>query len=812
MLTKTVRATFFVFLWAASAASAAVPKPPEDDPNRFTGVEEWVGTVQTEMWRHDRLSGGDCGTNDKGQKVGHPVDDTVLRARSTQQVRLSRIPNSDGGLIQWGDDGSGPHQGHGHFSWSEMSTSTGCPEENSRSSASGSHPAELQASLSMLILDDEKDYTLIPHTEPVKGSKRVVRRALEEDGNGHKRWKTHVENYAEDGTYTSDGEKSPFPGPPMTVPVGGPISHNFGTLDTSHLDDDRAMMNFLTDPALKEKVSVPLPKRGMTLAGQAVDVHHESVPREEKTDLMEWRMVTRWQLSPKGKAEFDLVLKIGGLDSFVPEGNKDPDQAGNTLTVTAELRDKDGKKAKVQPEEMIFELINTSREPGVCMNRPQPSDSAKEKPDFRFEPSKNAGFAVEDEDAQKMTGPPDKAATISSFDYGGWTTLAVTAVLPGGYPVYGHLEGDSSVMILIPKRPDGSKIASAWKKGSGKDAADEDDQPEGDRHKGDGLTEYEEYRGFYSTELRRHYRTDPKKKNYFFVNKVGPDAKSGTGLFRRISKIDSIELAEEDLCGKDGRLNTVNFNVGEGDHVVDQHGVILEWDRRGESASEAISRKEVPGTPGVIRRIAIGQTFDPEAFKTLVRNGKKITRKTFQRTIAHEMLHSCSVWHHGDRDRCGVEWFVEGTPPDDFISERSIGATGPGFGPLRIFNEFGESLDDELKLYIAGAGPMKLYLGNQRGQHSGVEDCVMRYHVADAYDPVEGGSFVRVWVGSDHELPGMGLCDRREGTGVNAPNYNGSFGPRYGNADYDSKRGRCKEQICVNDAYADSHAERMSDE
>ena len=46
-----------------------------------------------------------------------------------------------------------------------------------------------------------------------------------------------------------------------------------------------------------------------------------------------------------------------------------------------------------------------------------------------------------------------------------------------------------------------------------------------------------------------------------------------------------------------------------------------------------------------------------------------------------------------------------------------------------------------------------------------------------------------------HELTGISLCDKKEGTGVNAANANPR--PRYG----DATEGNCKAQVCISDKY-----------
>ncbi len=90
--------------------------------------------------------------------------------------------------------------------------------------------------------------------------------------------------------------------------------------------------------------------------------------------------------------------------------------------------------------------------------------------------------------------------------------------------------------------------------------------------------------------------------------------------------------------------------------------------------------------------------------------------------------------------------------------------------------------------------PGSFELGIRGGQHSGVEDCVMRYDIANTYKKDGEPNTRYYWFG--RELPGAQLCSQSTGTSINAPGRTPQ--PRY----FDAARGRgnCKGQILVNDA------------
>src|SRR5207248_2625192 len=139
--------------------------------------------------------------------------------------------------------------------------------------------------------------------------------------------------------------------------------------------------------------------------------------------------------------------------------------------------------------------------------------------------------AIPDED-----GLTTATANIACYDYGAYGKIKVTAEVAGG-EIVGYLQGDASKTakpVLLPKRKDNSFIADAWKDDNGvSDLGDDDDSedsPAGDGHKGDGLTLYEEYRGF--SENLRHIRTDPITKDLLIADLINNwRSKNGIQLF-----------------------------------------------------------------------------------------------------------------------------------------------------------------------------------------------------------------------------------------------------------------------------------------
>jgi hypothetical protein len=336
--------------------------------------------------------------------------------------------------------------------------------------------------------------------------------------------------------------------------------------------------------------------------------------------------------------------------------------------------------------------------------------------------------------------------------------------------------------VVIPFDENGNNIADAWEtnnkvKGNPTNE-DQEDIPQGNRKNGDGLTIWEEYRGF--LEDGNHIRTDPKKKDFFICDTIGGRIKPGIALFASLTKLDVHSKLKLDELGQSRVIN--RNHSADAPHVVDQHGIRMDSSsNRGEC--EAVGG---PDTPGAIECVLIDTNWS--SLKWVFHEGGTTMYASFIPTIAHELLHCCNVWHHGDKD--DVVWWHSETVGGreieyEFQSKEDCGHPEKG-SPIRIFDEDGSQRMIK--------NPLRVWLGEKHGQHSGNEDCVMRYQCAKGYPGVFD---VRYLLRIEGEIVGQKLCIDREGTGVNAPDRKPQ--PRYGNADAD--RGACIDKICVNDLY-----------
>jgi hypothetical protein len=482
----------------------------------------------------------------------------------------------------------------------------------------------------------------------------------------------------------------------------------------------------------------------------------------------------KWEFRPLEVDPLELVVDPAGYDTFRPTANLNGNP-GNSISVTATLQTKSGKPAQQGASKFIFELLETSQEPGIAMNWPR--DATDQDYDLRIAAA--AGLLLADpvkrQRAESLPTIPlatSASVKIDSFDWGGWSRLKVTALLADGKTLQGYLKGKpDQTEIRLPQRAANSFIADSWKKDnaiSGSDSADDETAPMGDGNPGDGLTVYEEYRGFYVSQ--EHIEGNLKKKDYFAVNLAGSAAEGGIALFQRLSGLAVHKKLLQTELSFD---RVINKNVSAGPHRVNQHGVILKV-QAFEGYAEAVSTGKHPSTPKDFEFVGLPVSIAPRpTFSQAVSYASS--------TVAHEMFHTVNVYHHGEGDVETV-WRLG---PNDTVFE--------GEQPIEVYREpaLNVTLNVVARLKTKNVTQQGIWLGKPQGQHSGVENCIMRYDSAQAYerDGEVGGRY------SVSETPGALLCDSRQGTGVNA-----SRTPQIRYGDAAQGRGTCNEQILVNDA------------
>lgn len=468
--------------------------------------------------------------------------------------------------------------------------------------------------------------------------------------------------------------------------------------------------------------------------------------------------------------ELRLELSSSAYQNWRPSAKDDPEPYGEPIEITATVLRGSGAGAQPAPQDVErfeWELLNTSSEPGIAINFPPAAQDTDF--DMKFDPKGDQLPA--DDKAQKMTRlvrnlAVDKAIILPS-DWGAWSTLRVKAILRDGRELVGRFQGSNENDLRLPRRKPGSFVADVVKEQWNVDKSDSaDDDPLDSSQtsgKGDGLTLYEEYRGFYAD--RKHSMGDPKRQHYFAVNDIGPDVDAGLAVFQRLTGLLVVQVNKFELSPK----RVINSNHREAPHVVDQHGVIYRLARlEGGLAGLA---EGGPGTPKDIEGIWIQSVLMPISVPAAV-----VSFPAW--VVAHEAMHSVNVFHHGETDRT-VQWASN----NGVLQENGVSIT--------VLDEAGNNLSGRIEAKLK-KGPQNYELGVRGGQHSGDDNCVLRYSIAETYVDNTNPNVRRIFGGM--EAWGAGLCSRKAGAGVN--NKDRPPQSRYG----DATVGDCKSQITVNDA------------
>jgi hypothetical protein len=353
------------------------------------------------------------------------------------------------------------------------------------------------------------------------------------------------------------------------------------------------------------------------------------------------------------------------------------------------------------------------------------------------------------------------------------------------------------------------------------------------------LTLYEEYRGF--MENGKHIQGDPTKKDFFVQNTGGGDLKPGINRFAQITGLNvHKDLLLDEMDGFHGGApgdRLINFNHGQGAQEIAQHGVAIHI-CSGTNGGETFGvPKGFHGRPGLVTGICMewrdpGGFFDPRSLGPANSHGGSITKtaalQQYDIAVAHELAHSVGVDHHGDGDTGAARFTLVGpNDPRNATGQPAFLLGGQG-GIVHLLREetradiappMWAKLTSELskvcgqvnaiyspqffnsncQAFVEGALPLftdlAFYIGRPQREHSGNDQCIMRYFFANAY-PSSGSSSTFYLAAAGTEPVGTTLCSSPAGTGINDPNHKPQS--RYSNA----ARGACQGWVCVNDKYA----------
>lgn len=453
----------------------------------------------------------------------------------------------------------------------------------------------------------------------------------------------------------------------------------------------------------------------------------------------------------------------------------DPDwvpEYGNRTTVTAKIYRPDPARKRVwlpstdrRAVIRVF-FVHRSRETGMDLNTMLDS-GRQDTPDVFFDQARNPGTRCDHDPVGSgyfgscvtLTAVNEYTFTISSEDYGSFSALdvscdgcvslvGVAGMTSGRYPVAVEEPERAKRLVDIPKDvnknqiSDGYKPDRLWAVGA---THDDDDVPVGNGVKGDGLSAYEEYRGFHNRN-RTHIRTSWKTKDLFVQNPMG----FVVAGFAQASRIHVHEVASDQL-----RDRVVNFNSGHA-HVVEQHGLVML--PRYTSTKTLLGEVTDFGPPKNVEEVKI-YLLNMYHYRLAGRT----KGLTLDEVVAHELGHAVGIHHHGDTRVWRETWYPPG-----------------GWSELSPFHR------TYTRRILCGVRlPGEVLFGEKHNQSSGVLTCYMRYKGHGNAFKQEDGT-----IDCAGPSPAQGVfCDSKTGTGWNAA----------GRAAGDAAVGDCKSQIQVND-------------
>ena len=366
-----------------------------------------------------------------------------------------------------------------------------------------------------------------------------------------------------------------------------------------------------------------------------------------------------------------------------------------TVTVTIDIQ---GTDEKCEAEEIKFNFLDVSKERGRCMNDLDKFDDVDD--DLKFS-DLNQGFTISGWTASKpLSG---KSQTVEAFivcnDYGAFGKLGATVKVKGTWYT-AEADGTPDPFITIPVDLNDNKIADSWEKQNnvyGKPGNwDEDPNPKGQAKNGDGMTNYEEYRGFFvsdGSDGTEHKRMNPLQKEIFVIDesKIFSTAswEAATGIkayWLQLNQVYGTKGGGEqdqnykwvNFCRGNAQGSKFAVNLKKIDGTVDPYGYHSDQGVLGYNAGTGPPKntKITVMFPDRIRNWFLASADSMAATlkkfpKGFVIEGVTYSKKEVQKLIdeiktpakldvlvdfwlnlcvLHEVAHACNVPHHGGGD------------------------------------------------------------------------------------------------------------------------------------------------------------------
>jgi hypothetical protein len=486
------------------------------------------------------------------------------------------------------------------------------------------------------------------------------------------------------------------------------------------------------------------------------------------------RLITYSVTVSRGQPDAVVDVDRETYGRFVPE-------PGNTFTVTA--------RSASGPVRFRFELdpTATSRFPGYATNanvdgeffttynltrlRDQYTNGG---PDFVFYPSNFAETEwarIEPAVIESAAPQTSVAVTVTAMDYGAIGSLRAFVQSDdcegaGGWqPVPVRVGGDTRDSLSLPLDADDNLIADALEPYRGiASGTDGDAEPKGNGMAGDGLTAFEEYRGFLvsSGACPRsagalHVRTNPIVKD-LFVHTPDPELEMALPHFAWSSGLDVHAICETQYAGNPvidwtgaahGDLGTRAADRSRVVNLTLQSARIRAW--RGHAVSQEVPQhglyliaRTLNGPSGVacsndppscsdedlgppmLTSVVI---VDKDALMALTR-----PRLALMATTTHELGHAVGLPHHAWKvenwKAVTVRRNIGGDPDAPPVVPPGPDCVDPRDQPAEA------TIGMYFKGEFIGCGTNEIIV--RHGQNSGHAECPMRYSFGDSFREAPG--------------------------------------------------------------------------
>lgn len=405
-------------------------------------------------------------------------------------------------------------------------------------------------------------------------------------------------------------------------------------------------------------------------------------------------MHVSWNLTLEGDDVEAVIEPVGPYGQWLPNGGYEG--VGNTIQAKVRITKPQGAKGFIH-----FRLKDVSQVKGLCGNSPLANPDSH--PDLKFikgGATKGIWIGPDGLEAKTEGEVNEAVVAVQALDYGAWGRLeAEIKIVEKGQiketrAVYKPLGTD---WLTIPKDDDEDHVADAWAEQMEieENAADDNDANPGKRFKGDGLSVYEEYRGFIVQ--GKHLRLDPKVKDLFVwdPDNLLPRSNIPAGAFgpMRMHRV----FAEEIKTQQGAQYRIINLNFDPDRHVVDQHALFIfigDVALSGYTFESATNPKAWLGPPVMSQRLEINPVYIQDQiqkifFINFIDQYRKEMgpgwppqawiqsklEETIAFAIAHEMAHGVGIQHHRP---------MSGPPHSCLMSQPKMGGT-EGYCGYKLF-------------------------------------------------------------------------------------------------------------------------------